>query len=157
FAGLWQIEPGAFGWMLAMGVFPWLALWAAVIYFEQANPFQAIARAFRLMRWGQGLTLGFLIVNLCVLLLYFLSTQVWDILLNFFSWLVPSGGENMAIFSTIATVGLTLFITYFGLAITFLTGAWQYFSGREIADAASLQAGIEQIGMARQIRGLARE
>ena len=157
FAGLWLFEVGAFGWMLAMGAFPWLALWCAVIYFERINPFRAMVRAFALMRWSQGLTLGFLIVNLCVLILYFLSTQVWDILLNFFSWLVPSGGDHMAIFSTVATVGATLFITYFGFALTFLTGAWQYFSDREIADAASLQAGIGQIGLTRQIRGLARE
>ena len=157
FGGLWLIEVGTFGWLLAMGAFPWLALWCAVIYFEAVNPFQAVVRGFALMRWSQGLTLGFLIVNLSVLLLYFLSTQVWDILLNFFSWLVPSGGENMQIFSTVATIGMTVFITYFGLVLTFLTGAWQYFSGREIADAASLQAGIERIGMARLIRGLARE
>ncbi len=155
--GLWLIEVGVFGWLLAMGTFPWLALWCAVIYFEAVNPFQAVVRAFALMRWSQGLTLGFLIVNLSVLLLYFLSTQVWDILLNFFSWLVPSGGENMQIFSTVATIGATVFITYFGLLLTFLTGAWQYFSGREIADAASLQAGIERIGLAPHIRGLARE
>ncbi len=157
FGLIWKIEVGFLGWLLAMGVFPWLALWCSIIYFERINPFQAMGRAFSLMRWQQGLTLGFMLVNLNVVLYFFLNTQVWDMTLGFFSWLVPSGGENMAVFSSIITVVAMLFITYFGFVLLLLSGAWQYFSGREIIDAASLQAGIENIGMARQIRGLARE
>ncbi|MEO6760420.1 MAG: stage II sporulation protein M [Saprospiraceae bacterium] len=172
FGFLWRFSVGGFsdesglmdvlrytriGWFITMCAFSWLGLWGAVIYFDRLDPFRAIGRTFHLMRWRQGLTIGFLTVMLCVLLTLFLSTQVWDIFLNFFSWLVPAGGENMAIFSTLVTTGATVFIIYLGLVITVLTGAWQFFSYREIVDAVSLQAGIEQIGTARQIRGLARE
>ncbi len=157
FGLVWKIEAGFLSWLLAMGAFPWLALWCSVIYFERINPFQAIGRAFLLISWQQGLTLGFLMVNLNVVLYFFLNTQVWDMILGFFSWLVPSGGENMQVFSSVVTVGATLLITYFGFVLLLLSGAWQYFSGREINDAASLRAEIENIGIARQIRGLARE
>ncbi len=157
FGSFWLVNLGMYNWLLAMGVFPMLALWCAVIYFEQINPFQALVRAFALVRWNQGLTLGFMVVNLLVLMLYFINSPAWGILLSFFSWLVPAGEENMAIFSTVVTVGVTLFMTYSSFVVTFLAGAGAYFSGREIADAASLQAGIEQIGLTRQIRGLARE
>ena len=157
FGLIWKIEPGFLGWLLAMAALPWLSLWCSVIYFERINPFQAVIRAFALIRWQQGLTLGFLLVNLNVVLYFFLNTQVWEMILGFFSWLVPSGGDNMEVFSSIITVGAALFITYFGFVLLLLTGAWQYFSGREINDAASLRAEIEQIGVARQIRGLARE
>ncbi len=157
FGLIWKIERGLLGWLLAMVAFPWVAIWCAVIYFERVNPFQAVIRAFGLISWQQAFTLGFLLVNLNVGFYAFLNTPVWDMILGFFSWLVPSKGENMAMFSSIITVGATLFITYFGFVLLLMTGAWQYFSGREIKDAASLRAEIEHIGVARQIRGLARE
>lgn len=157
FIALFHIEPGVWGWLLAMVAYPFLALWCAVIYFENLNPGVAFARALELMRWGQGITLGFLIVNLGVLLFYFLDTTVWQITLQFFSWLVPPGEDSMRTFVTIVTTCAAGIVVYFVFLMTALSGALQYFSYSEIADAASLREGVEKIGTARQIRGLARE
>ncbi len=157
FVALFHIEPGVWGWLLAMAALPFLSLWCAIIYFENLNPAVAFARAFETMRWGQGITLGFLTVNLGVLFFFFLDTAVWQIALQFFSWLVPPGDDSMRTFVTVVTTCAAGIVVYFVFLMTALSGALQYFSSSEIADAANLREGIEKIGTARQIRGLARE
>jgi hypothetical protein len=63
----------------------------------------------------------------------------------------------MAIFSTITTTAVAGILLYLFFLMIVLGGALQYFSCREIADAASLRRGIEKVALTRQIRGLARE
>ncbi len=143
--------------LLSMALCPFLALWCAVIYFETLNPLRALVRAFRLMRWEQGVVLGFLIVVLQVLLFVFLDFPVWDRALTLFSWLVPQTEGAMSAFTTVATTLAAGTLLYFTYILIILSGGLLYFSSREIADAASLFEGIEKVGTARQIRGLARE
>lgn len=157
FIWLFRLDASFFTWLLMLFVYPFLALWSAVLFFETYNPFTALGRAFSLFRFGEALLLGFLTINLGVLLYWFLDSQIWDIVMRFFSWLVPAGGDNMRNFVAIATTVAAGVVTYFALLMLMLGGALQYFSGREVTDAAHLRDGIEQIGTARQIRGLARE
>ncbi|MBK8194113.1 MAG: stage II sporulation protein M [Lewinellaceae bacterium] len=151
------VEPGQLAWLAAMFAFPFLSLWAAVIYFETANPFLALSRSFTLMRWGPGMLLGFLTVNVGLLLFRFLDTPIWQIATTFFSWMVPPGERNTAgyyqLLNTVAA-GVAL---YFVFLLNMLGGALQYFSCREVADAPSLFESIDRVGATRQIRGLARE
>ena len=145
------------GWLFSMVAYPFLSLWCATMYFETRNPFLAIARTFRLIRWGPATVLGFLAVNLGMMLFLFLDTPVWAMGLELFSWLVPpvDGAMNKFI-STVTTLvaGFLLYLFFYFLAVC---GAFQYFSCREIADARSLRRDIEKVGVSRQIRGLARE
>ncbi|GAB4488894.1 MAG: hypothetical protein OHK0019_05870 [Saprospiraceae bacterium] len=143
--------------LLSMAFYPFLALWCAVIYFETLNPFAAFGRAFQLMQWGQGLTLGFLTVTFQVLIFMFLDFPVWDWALQLFSWLVPQQAGAMQAYVMVATTAAAGILLYFIFLMTMLNGGLQYFSSREITDAASLFDGIGKIGTARQIRGLARE
>ncbi len=152
-----RAENGVLAWMLSMAAYPLLALWAAVIYFENLNPIAALFRMFRLVQWGPALLLGLMTVNLTLLFFLFLDTPIWQMTLQLFSWLVPPGEESMAIFSVGATTCVASILLYLFFLMITLGGALQYFSCREIADAASLQEGIERVGLARQIRGLARE
>lgn len=156
-AAHFYVDPGQLAWLAAMFAFPFLSLWAAVIYFETANPFLALSRSFILMRWGPGMLLGFLTVNFGLLLFRFLDTPIWQIATTFFSWMVPPGERNTAgyyqLLNTLAA-GVAL---YFVFLLNILGGALQYFSCREVADAASLFESIEKVGATRQIRGLARE
>lgn len=145
------------GSVISMVVYPFLALWSAVIYFETLNPFTALTRAFRLMRWGQGLLIGFLMIVFNMLLFVFIEFPVWDRTLEFFSWLVPRTEGAMESYRMIATTCAAVFILYFVFILIVLCGALQYFSGREVADADSLREEIEKVGASRQIRGLARE
>lgn len=157
FAGVFQWWDTGWGYLLNITVYPFLALWGAVIYFETLNPLNALIRAFQLMRWGQGLVLGFLTVTLQVLLFMFLDFPVWDWTLELFSWLVPQREGAMQSYVAIATTGAAGALLYFIFLLTSLCGGLQYFSCREVSDAASLFEGIEKVGTGRQIRGLARE
>ncbi|MBV6438985.1 MAG: stage II sporulation protein M [Haliscomenobacteraceae bacterium CHB4] len=157
FAGVFQWWDTGWGYLLNIAVYPFLALWGAVIYFETLNPLNALIRAFQLMRWGQGLVLGFLTVTLQVLLFMFLDFPVWDWTLELFSWLVPQREGAMQSYVAIATTGAAGALLYFIFLLTSLCGGLQYFSCREVSDAASLFEGIEKVGTGRQIRGLARE
>jgi uncharacterized membrane protein SpoIIM required for sporulation len=152
-----RAESGVLAWLLSMAAYPLLALWCAVIYFETLNPLQALLRALRLMPWAQSLTLGFLTVNLGLLLFMFLDTPVWQMTLELLSWLVPPAEGAMQAFGNVVTTCAAGLLLYAFFLFMMLGGALQYFSCREIADAASLRAGIEQVGKSRQIRGLARE
>lgn len=154
FIGLLKMNSGG---IIGMIAYPFLALWSAVIYFETLNPFAALVRAFRLMRWGQGMLTGFLLVVLNMLLFVFIEFPVWDRTLELFSWLVPRTEGAMDAFMMVATSCAAVLILYFVFMLMMFGGALQYFSGREIADATNLFAEIDKIGSARRIRGLARE
>ncbi|MBL7805530.1 MAG: stage II sporulation protein M [Saprospiraceae bacterium] len=157
FLWVFRLDANMMTWLLIWFTYPFLALWCAVLMFETQNPFTALGRTFSLIRWGEAILLGFLVSSLGVLLYWFLDSEIWDIILRFFSWMVPSGEGNMRNFVTIATAVAASIVTYFMFLALILGGVLQYFSGREVADAAQLREGIEKIGTARQIRGLARE
>lgn len=152
-----RAENPAIGWLFSMVAFPLLALWAGIIYFETLNPFAAIVRTFQIVRWGPMLVLGLLSVNIGMLLFLFLDTPVWSMTLELFRWLVPPTEGAMAQFSVIVTTGIAAFFLYLFFLFLAYCGAFQLFSYREISDASSLRAGIDKVGVAQQIRGLARE
>ena len=151
-----RAENGVLAWLLSMAAYPFLGMWAAVIYFEDLNPITALIRTFRLVRWPT-VVLGLMTINLMLLFFLFLDTPVWEMTMQLFSWLVPSGGDAMAIFHTIATTTMAGILLYLFFLMIVLGGALQYFSCREIMDATQLRKGIEQVALTRQIRGLARE
>jgi hypothetical protein len=157
FAGVFRLWDNGLAYPAGMMAYPFFALWSAVIYFDTLNPLEALLRAFRLMQWGQSLVLGFLTVTLQVLLYMFLDFPVWEWALELFSWLVPQKEGAMQTYVSVATTGAAGILLYFIYLMTIFCGGLQYFSSREIADAVSLFEGIENIGTARQIRGLARE
>lgn len=152
-----RAENPAASWLFSMAAYPFLALWSAIIYFETLNPFQAMVRAFYIARWGTILVLGFLTVNLGLLLFLFLDTPIWSMALELFRWMVPPDAGAMQHFMAVVTTSVAAFFLYMFFMFLAYCGAFQFFSCREAADAWSLQAGIERIGKARQIRGLARE
>lgn len=151
-----NVESGVFFWMAAIPLLPFLGLWIATAYFEGYS-WRALLRAWSLMRWGQGVVFGFLVVNFAFLAFLFLGSGVWEIVLQFFSWLVSPEESSMRIYETYATAVAVSFVAHFVWVVLILGGALQYFSFREITDAAYLRHGIGQVGTARQIRGLARE
>jgi len=144
-------------WMGAMTLCPLAAFWAAAIYFENANPLVALGRTFSMMRWGISLTLGFLTVNLGILLFTFLDFPIWKIVMEFFSWLMPTGDDSGRRFYAVFTTCTAAAIIYFLFLLTALCGAMQYFSDRETHDADHLAEGVEKVGTTRRIRGLLRE
>lgn len=157
FVWLLRIDPGGLGWFLGLWLCPYAALWAAALWFETPNPFLALKRAFTLMRFLDGILLGIFLVNLGMMFFWFLDSGVWRAVMGFFTWLVTPGEDNLRNFHTIVNTSIACVILYSVFLLMMLGGALQYFSGREIADATGLREGIDQVGTARQIRGLARE
>lgn len=154
---IFQFQENILGWLLAILALPLLGLWCVVLFMETPNPFLALGRALGLMRWGSGLTLGFLLVNLSLLLFLFLDSGVWRIIQQFFSWMMPPDEKTMSAYSQFSTTFAAGLMLYFSMVLLFLSAAFQYFSFREMADARHLTEGIQQVGANRQIRGLARE
>lgn len=150
------LDAGILLWLLGIGIFPFLGLWMATAYFENST-WRSLPRTLQLMRWGQGFVLGFLTINFALLLFLFLDSEVWRLLLQFFSWLVPPESTAMQQFVTYATAFAAAFVAHLVWLLLVLAGMLQYFSYREIADAVHLREGIASVGTARQIRGLARE
>ena len=148
---------GFFGVMISWAAFPFLALWAAVIYFETRNPFTALASAWKLMRWGPALGLGLLAGALNLLFFMFLESPLWDMTIELFSWFVPPAEGAMAAYSTVATTCAAGVMMYFFFLLTVLCGGLQYFSFLEVGQAEGLREELKFVGQTRKIRGLARE
>jgi uncharacterized membrane protein SpoIIM required for sporulation len=157
FAAMLEFLSEFYGVMISWIVFPFLALWAAVIYFENLNPIKALIRAFQLMRWGPAMGIGLLIGVLNLLFFMFLESPIWEMTITLLSWFVPPAEGAMAAFSSISTTCVAGMLMYFFFLLTILSGGLQYFSYREIGDANSLRQQLGQIGQTRKIRGLARE
>ncbi|MEQ1747595.1 MAG: stage II sporulation protein M [Saprospiraceae bacterium] len=150
------LDSGLLLWLLGIGLFPLLGLFMATAYFENSG-WRALPRTFWLMRWGQGVVLGFLLVNFAMLLFLFLDSELWRIVMQFFSWMVPPEDSAMQAYTMYFTAFAASFVAQMVWLLIALTGILQYFSYREIADATHLREGITEVGKARQIRGLARE
>ena len=149
--------PTGLGVLVACGVFPFLALWAAIIYFETLNPLLALARTWKLIRWAPAMGLGLLAGALNLLFFMFLESPIWEMCVQLFSWLVPPAPGAVAAYFTIATSCAAAVFLYLFFLITILSGGLQYFSFREVGDALGLREQLNQVGQTRKIRGLARE
>ncbi|MEZ4943528.1 MAG: stage II sporulation protein M [Saprospiraceae bacterium] len=159
FAVVWfleVVEAGALLWLAGMLVLPFFALWLAVAYFEKAS-WRSFLRSMQLMQWGQGFVLGVLIINFAFLLFLFLDSSVWNIVVQFFSWLVPPDESSMQQFFAYTTAFAISLIVHFVWLLLLLGGMLHYFSSRERMDAMHLYEGIGRVGATRQIRGLAKE
>lgn len=157
FVGFMQLEAGFMAWLVAIIGLPFLSAWCAATYFGDANPLQALGQTFRSFRWSPAFGLGFMVVNLALLFYAFLDTGIWNMTLQLFSWLIPSGAANMALFMAVCTVWIAGAITYFILLFLIVSGALAYFSNIEIVNATHLHAQIRQVGNSPKIRGLAKE
>jgi len=151
----WQSE--FLGMMLSWVAFPFLGLWAAVIYFETRNPLFALGRAWQLARWGTVAGLGLLTGALNLLFFLFMESPIWDMFVRLFSWFVPPIEGAMQSFQIMVSTCAAATLMYLLILLNILCGGLQYFSFREIKDARSLYEDLETVGKERKIRGLPRE
>lgn len=153
-----RINIGIFSWLFAMALSPLMAMWGALMFFENPNPLTSLIRNFSIFRWGNALGLGFITIGLGGLLFLFIDTSVWSLILDLFGWLVPSSKESAnQTYYNVATTFSSAFVMYFLYFIIMLCGGLLYFSSREVSDADTLRKHIKTIGANRQIRGLPRE
>lgn len=152
-----QMEVGIFILMLGIFFIPFLTLYGVTMYYERLNVFEAIGRTIQLTRFVDITTLGFLILSFNFLIFWFFDTVFWRFILEFFSWMVPSGGESMRIYESIIHICCGNIALWFSWVLLIAATTFYHFSAREIEDANALYAGIEKVGKSRSIRGLAKE
>jgi hypothetical protein len=152
-----QAAPGVLVWLLAILCLPMLYLWAAVAYFDDSNAWRIVGRSARLFYLFESLAVGFLYVNLGLLLLLFLDSGLWEMSLHLFSWLAPAEPDRIREFMTAATMIAAAAGCYFIHLLFSVSAALKYFSSLERTEARALREKIEQVGKTPKIRGLARE
>ncbi|MBK6929332.1 MAG: stage II sporulation protein M [Saprospirales bacterium] len=159
FGTVWLLENLPYGlvfWLAGIVLFPFAGLWIAVAAFENTAGL-SLPRAWQLMRWEQGVVLGFIVINFALLLFLFLDSGVWTMVIRFLSWMAPADEASMQAFVTYTTAFFASMIAHFVWLFFLAAGMLLYFSSRELTDAPTLRAGIAQVGRGRQIRGLAKE
>ncbi|MDX1941763.1 MAG: stage II sporulation protein M [Saprospiraceae bacterium] len=144
---------------LVLILLPITLLWDYVMQVENINLFQGLRRTFSLLKNNVGRTIGLLVVLLLVGLLFFLvnDTIVLSFYLDLVSWVVYLDDATMQQVSVILftftamlvlQLVLVLFISGFGI---------MYYTLREIAEATHLRERIQQMGLAKRIKGLEQE
>lgn len=152
-----QITAGGWAWMLGFITFPMMAHWMASIRYDSKNIFTALSGVVRGGFSWTSFFAGFLICNLLFLLMWFMDSEIWRITLQFFSWLVPPGEQNMHHFVAAVTTFVLSAAFHFAWLLLVISGALYYFSYREITEANYLHEQIDEFGTVRQIRGIIRE
>ncbi len=157
FALIFSKFEGFWAWLGLAAALPVGSLFAFVVTAETPQIFLGSDRVFRLNRWSVSLGVGLMLAGFGSLLLLFLDSPLFGVLSEFLALNIQSGGQNMATFHTALLTVLVNAVFHLMLWLSMFCGGLLYFSFREISDASSLRAGISEIGMGRQIRGLPRE
>ena len=160
-----QLNFTGWAWILSFIVFPALGFVAfpmlahliAVIRYDNKNPFIALPDVLKGTWSWTPFLVGFLICNMMALFIWFMDSEIWRITLQFFSWLVPPGEQNMHHFVTTVSTFILSAAFHFAWLLLVISGALYYFSYREINEANYLHEQIDEIGATRQIRGIIRE
>lgn len=160
---LYLFGHGFWIYLFAMLILPFASQLSAALYFESANPFVALGRAFSISRWGHLLTTGFFLANLGLLFFFMLDMKLgvvrslWEMVLSAFEWLVPPGEGNMKTYVAFASTLVANGALFFIALLAGISGALEFFAARERADAQSIYDQIPEVGSTPRIRGLAKE
>lgn len=154
---IWTAENGFWIWMAGVLLFPALTHWMAAIRYQPDNFWNNLMLSIKSIKSWTSIIAGFLITNLLMLFLLFMDSELWTILIQFFSWVVPPGEQYMARFSAIVTTLTLSFAVHFAWLVLVISGILYFFSNQELTEANHLHAQIDQVGTARQIRGLPKE
>ncbi len=138
---------------------PALLLWGYVMQTERLNPFRGLARAMSLIQRNLSTILGLLIVLFFVSVLLFLltDTMIFWFFLDLLSWIVHFEADTMSQMSTIVVTFTVMFILKMAFVLFIVGFGLLYYTLQEIAEASHLRARIQQIGLAKRIKGLEQE
>jgi len=144
---------------LFLAVLPLALTWAHAAQVENENNWTAIGRTFSLLRGNVGRAAGLVLVLFLVGMLFFFITDT--ILLWFYldlvSWIIPLEEAQMTQFSVVLLTFISFLILNLILAL-FITGfGLLYYTLQEVREAGHLRQRIQEIGVARRIKGLEQE
>ena len=157
FIQVFQMGIQAWVWVLGIIAFPVIAHWMASIRYDRQNPLESAGSVIKGGLSWTSVLIGFLVCNLMLLYMWFMDSEIWKITLQFFSWLIPPGEQNMHHFVTAVTTFVLSAVFHFAWLLMTVSGALYFFSNREITEANFLHEQVDDIGATRQIRGIFRE
>ncbi len=138
---------------------PLVFTWVYGLQTERLNVFQGFIRAIGLLWSNVGrITVLMVILSLFGLLLFlFTDSMIFSFYFNLFSWVLPLEDVIILQLQTGLLIFLLFFILYF-IFIMFVIGfGILYYILREIKDATHLRTRIQEIGVAKRIKGLEQE
>ena len=148
--------------MVLLGIlfgFPILIIWTCVMIFESKGPLIALSRTGQLLAKGLGKAFGLFSILLVLGILFFMltdSTVLW-FFVGLLEWVIHFDQQIMNEITTVLLTFIALFVMCLIFSLFLLGLALLYYSLKEIVDATSLKADIQQIGAQNKLRGLDRE
>ncbi len=143
----------------AVCLLPGVLIWAHITQEEKANLIKSTNRLFFLLSQSIGRTLSLLAILLLVGLLFFAITD--SVLLWFYldlvSWLVNVSEDNMTELSAIVLTFVTMFFTNLIFCLFVIGFGLLYYTLKEIKEAYYLRQQVQNITLAKRIRGLEQE
>lgn len=148
-----------FSMWLLLAALPFLLTWIYIMQTEEEYLFTGFSNTYILFSGNIGRAAGLLFVLFLIGMLLFLITDegiLW-FYLKLVTWIIPLSEAQMAQFNTT----LFTFISFFALNLIFslfiIGFGLLYYTFKEIQEAGYLRERIQEIGLAKQIKGLEQE
>ncbi len=153
-----SIQKGFVPYLLLI-VIPIVLIWAYVMQTEKLNIFNGLRRTFSLLNNSFGRILGLILVLMLVGILFFLitDTMLLSFYLDLVSWVVPLEEAAMRQFSAVLLTFISVFILHLIFSMFIISFGLLYYTLIEIREAQHLRARVQEIGVARRIKGLEQE
>jgi len=150
------------GWYvpyLLLIALPIVLLWCYTMQTEDLNLFQGFGRAVYLLQRSSSKIIGLALVLALVSILFFLitDTMILWFYLDLVSWIVNLEAAAMSEVSAILITFTMLFILQMVAGLFVIGFGFLYYTLQEIAEATHLRARIQEIGVAKRIKGLEQE
>lgn len=145
--------------LLALVLFPFVALWGVLLLREGRNVFKAFNRVWSLFFASLGRSFSALLLFFFtgLLILTIFDSFLVKILFDLLSWIIHFEPETMSLINNIVLLFLHFFILLLFFMLLFAGMGLLYYTLIEIHEAEGLRQRLQQLGQSRQIRGLDRE
>lgn len=153
----WTTEHVVWRLLLAATSFPFFTVMMAAMRFTHPNPFRAFGETLRLIRPSDMLSLGLSSVLPAFMLFLFLDTGIWEMVVQFFSWMQPGETASRQSFYVVTTMTLAALFMWLWVIVSSIAGALLYFSQYERRYCLNLREEVKAIGTKRRIIGIPRE
>ncbi len=145
--------------MISIILFPILFLWSYHIFNKNAYPLAKLGEAIQIARsdYGRGVGVFLSISVIGFILINFLDTLVFFLLIETTAWIMPVEQATLNKINIILLIFCTISMVLFIFSLYLIAFMIYYHVAMEVKYAINLKEKIQQIGNARKIRGIERE
>ncbi len=154
----WLLDQ-SYAFYLAWALLPVLILWSYVMQSASVGPLRGLMSVWGMLQQQLSQSVGLLLIISFVGLLFFVltDTMVFWFFLELVSWLVYLDANTMRQVSAFIVTFTVVFILQMAFSLFVISFGLFYYTLREIAEATHLRARIQQMQIAKRIRGLEQE